>query len=178
VLEAGANRAGDKISCLNCGQKLQIPSPPIPVRPPPNNKTVLAPLVGMPQQWPTEQRDPVGVPDGSAAPNRPMQLPASAIVQPPRQPEEQNFDFDEARNERAPRGGVGLSVTSMIHDSWDLEHVDHGFFFVWRFAWRISYFGLRMLPRRMGCRWCRVRRNIHWRPIWFRRHYFRILRIS
>src|SRR5262245_25624694 len=39
TLEAPERKAGDKIACLKCGQRLQIPFP-IP------NKTVLAPFLG------------------------------------------------------------------------------------------------------------------------------------
>ena len=51
VLKAPAGRAGEKIHCLRCNQRLQIPQLP-PPPPPPSSKTILAPVVGVPQSAP------------------------------------------------------------------------------------------------------------------------------
>src|SRR4051794_8833415 len=44
IIEAPPDRAGDKIACFRCGQRLQIPVPPLSPITTATNKTRLAPL--------------------------------------------------------------------------------------------------------------------------------------
>ena len=77
ILESPDAKAGDKVACPKCQQRLQIP---MPLR----DKTMLAPLVSPPPTSPRPQAIPVGSPSpGTAHPPTPVPGSPDAASNPP-----------------------------------------------------------------------------------------------